>query len=82
MHHDIRTCLFALLILLPAAAGNASATPAFARQTGADCRTCHFQNMHSLNRYGREFKMNSFHETKKMRERRQREAAKRGKDHD
>jgi len=42
------------------------ANPAFSRQTGASCRQCHFQGMHSLNKYGREFLENGFRETKKM----------------
>ena len=44
----------------------AQAFPAFSRQTGCACTLCHFQNMHSLNAYGREFLENSFHETPEM----------------
>lgn len=61
----------------------ALAVPAFSRQIHADCRTCHFQNMRSLNRYGREFKQNGFTETNEMRElrlQRRQKAARPGKD--
>ncbi|HXH72742.1 MAG TPA: hypothetical protein VNI58_08020 [Mariprofundaceae bacterium] len=61
----------------------APAVPAFSRQIHADCRTCHFQNMRSLNRYGREFKQNGFTETNEMRElrlQRRQKAARPGKD--
>jgi len=44
----------------------ALANPAFSRQTGASCRVCHFQDFHSLNKYGREFLINGFRETGKM----------------
>jgi len=36
------------------------AIPAFARQTGAACLSCHFQEVPALNAFGRSFKMNSF----------------------
>jgi len=42
-------------------AHTASATPAFSRQIHADCRTCHFQNMNALNKFGRMFELNAFH---------------------
>ena len=53
---------FALLVvssiaLLP---NRAEALPAFARQTGAACLSCHFQTFPSLNAFGREFMFNSF----------------------
>ncbi|MBI4715676.1 MAG: hypothetical protein HY760_07055 [Nitrospirae bacterium] len=35
----------------------ASAIPAFARQTGMACATCHFQHYPALNAFGRNFKM-------------------------
>jgi len=38
----------------------AEAIPAFARQTGAACMSCHFQNFIALNPFGRAFKMGSF----------------------
>jgi len=38
----------------------AEAIPAFARQTGAGCMSCHFQNFVALNPFGRAFKMGSF----------------------
>jgi len=61
-----------IVFLSSISAGDAS--PAFTRQTGAACSVCHFQDMRSLNAYGREFLQNSFHETEKMlRERREME---------
>ncbi|WP_167632071.1 hypothetical protein [Mariprofundus ferrooxydans] len=36
------------------------AIPAFARQTGAACLSCHFQTFPALNSFGRAFKMGSF----------------------
>jgi len=57
----------------------AMATPAFSRQIDADCRTCHFQDMHGLNKFGREFKLNAFrlsrHMKEQLKERRKKEAA-------
>jgi len=41
-------------------AHTASATPAFSRQINADCRTCHVMGMHTLNKFGRMFKLNAF----------------------
>ena len=38
----------------------AQATPAFARQMGMDCMSCHYQNIPKLNSFGREFKMSGF----------------------
>ena len=48
----------------------AQAIPSFSRQIQADCRTCHFIGNKSLNKFGREFKINAFHETEEMRNRR------------
>ncbi len=42
------------------APGKAEALPAFARQTGAACLSCHFQTFPSLKAFGRSFMMNSF----------------------
>ena len=36
------------------------ATPAFARQAGKACSTCHFQHFPALNSYGQEFKAGGF----------------------
>jgi len=47
---------------------SAWATPSFSRQINADCRTCHFQSMPALNKFGREFKRNAFSLSKEMRE--------------
>jgi len=38
----------------------ASAIPAFARQTGAACYSCHFQTFPAIKAFGRAFKMGSF----------------------
>jgi len=38
----------------------ASAIPAFARQTGAACYSCHFQTFPAINAFGRAFKEGSF----------------------
>lgn len=59
---------FAAFLLMFTMPCEVPAVPAFSRQIHADCRTCHFQNMRSLNRFGREFKQNGFRETEKMRE--------------
>ncbi|PIP01727.1 MAG: hypothetical protein COW18_09690 [Zetaproteobacteria bacterium CG12_big_fil_rev_8_21_14_0_65_54_13] len=71
MNKQIRTAYqasaFALVCCIPL---SAQATPAFSRQINADCRTCHFQSMQSLNKFGREFKLNSFHETAEMKHKR------------
>jgi len=40
--------------------GDAEAVPAFARQTGLACNTCHFQHYPSLNAFGRAFKSGGF----------------------
>ncbi|MBU1776046.1 MAG: hypothetical protein KJ899_05345, partial [Gammaproteobacteria bacterium] len=41
-------------------APEASAIPAFARQQGKACSTCHFQHYPALNDYGRSFKAGGF----------------------
>ena len=38
----------------------ASAVPAFARQTGMNCATCHFQHFPTLNAFGRTFKQGGY----------------------
>jgi len=66
--------LWMLLCVLPGVVPRAQASPDYTRQTGADCATCHYQDMRSLNAYGREFLMHSYSETEKMIEdRRERE---------
>lgn len=52
--------LLALVVAIAAPAFTATATPAFSRQTQTECRTCHFMDMHGLNKFGREFKQNAF----------------------
>ncbi len=44
----------------------ASATPAFSRQTGQSCAACHFQRYPLLNAYGRSFKANGYTQTGKQ----------------
>ena len=45
-----------LFIIVATASAPSQAVPAFARQTGKACNTCHFQHFPILNAYGREFK--------------------------
>lgn len=47
----------AVLLYLP---GEAEAVPAFARQTGMACNSCHFQHFPSLNAFGRAFKAGGY----------------------
>ena len=49
--------LFALSLYVPQ---EASAVPAFARQTGMACNTCHFQHFPTLNSFGRAFKAGGY----------------------
>lgn len=85
MRQGLRPLVLGLAIatLMPS---TASATPAFSRQIHADCRTCHFQGMHALNRFGRAFMMNNFSLSKSMRqellERKKRERERRKKESD
>jgi len=48
---------FAMAVYSPR---EASAVPAFARQTGFACSTCHYQHFPELNSFGREFKAGGF----------------------
>jgi len=68
-----------ILLLAVGLSSPALANPAFSRQTGASCRLCHFQGMHSLSKYGRDFLRNGFRETMKMKERRRKIEKKRRK---
>jgi len=56
------TAAFALVVLSSIALvpTKAEAFPAFARQTGAACLSCHFQTFPALNAFGRAFMMGSF----------------------
>lgn len=49
--------LFALTLYVPR---EASAVPAFARQTGMSCNSCHYQHFPTLNAFGREFKAGGY----------------------
>lgn len=49
--------LFALTLYVPR---EASAVPAFARQTGMACNSCHFQHFPTLNAFGRAFKAGGY----------------------
>src|SRR3989344_6001518 len=42
---------------------SASAVPAFSRQTGQACASCHFQHYPALNAYGRAFKAGAYTQT-------------------
>ena len=48
------------LLATAAFAPEASAIPAFARQTGMACKACHFQHFPLLNSFGRAFKASGF----------------------
>jgi len=60
--------LAAVALLGVSFANTAWATPSFSRQINADCRSCHFQSMHSLNKFGREFKANAFKLSENMKQ--------------
>jgi hypothetical protein len=47
----------AVLFILPQ---EASAVPAFARQTGLACNSCHFQSLPTLNAFGRAFRASGY----------------------
>ena len=49
--------LFALSLYVPR---EASAVPAFARQTGMACNSCHYQHFPTLNAFGRAFKAGGY----------------------
>lgn len=53
-------CLFLLAMFFAASVENAYAVPAFARQTGLACNTCHFQHFPVLNEFGRSFKSGGY----------------------
>lgn len=52
--------VFTLFVVITAISTPSHALPAFARQTGKACNTCHFQHYPSLNAYGREFKAGGY----------------------
>jgi len=56
------TAAFALVVVssIALAPTKAEAFPAFARQTGASCLSCHFQTFPALTQFGRAFMMGSF----------------------
>ncbi|MDQ6957798.1 MAG: hypothetical protein Q9M24_01655, partial [Mariprofundaceae bacterium] len=58
----LTTAAFALVAVssIALAPTKAEAFPAFARQTGASCLSCHFQTFPALNAFGRAFMMGSF----------------------
>ncbi|MDO8989960.1 MAG: hypothetical protein Q7U91_10025 [Sideroxyarcus sp.] len=56
----------ASVLVATAFAPEASAIPAFARQQGKACSTCHFQHYPALNDYGRSFKASGFTEMGKQ----------------
>lgn len=51
---------FFLISVFVFSAPDAEAVPAFARQTGLACNTCHFQHFPALNAFGRSFKSGGF----------------------
>lgn len=52
--------LLASALAVSAFAPQASATPMYARQTGMECNSCHFQSMPALNETGRLFKAGGY----------------------
>jgi len=58
----LTTAAFALVVVssIALAPTKAEAFPAFARQTGASCLSCHFQTFPALTPFGRAFMMGSF----------------------
>lgn len=54
------------VLAITAFAPEASAVPAFARQTGKACTTCHFQSFPALNDYGQDFKASGYTEVGKQ----------------
>lgn len=60
----LRAKLYALCIVLAATvltlSEEASAVPAFARQTDMPCTSCHFQNFPALNTFGRSFRAGGY----------------------
>jgi hypothetical protein len=52
--------LSASLLATALVSAPSQATPAFARQAGKACNTCHFQHYPALNSYGQEFKAGGF----------------------
>lgn len=58
----LKKLLMPLVVLATTAAfvTPSQAVPAFARQTGKACATCHFQHYPTLNDYGRDFKANGY----------------------
>ncbi|MBF0471563.1 MAG: hypothetical protein HQL48_09315 [Gammaproteobacteria bacterium] len=53
----LKLSLLAIILIAPQLA---SAVPAFARQTGMSCRSCHFQNFPALNTFGRVFRSQGY----------------------
>lgn len=49
--------IFSTLLITPQ---DADAVPAFARQTGMQCTSCHFQNFPALNSFGRTFRAKGY----------------------
>src|SRR3989337_1452222 len=52
--------LFFIISVFVFSAPDAEAIPAFARQTGLSCSTCHFQHFPALNAFGRSFKAGGY----------------------
>src|SRR3989337_742017 len=52
--------LFFIISVFVFSVPDAEAVPAFARQTGLSCSTCHFQHFTALNAFGRSFKSGGY----------------------
>jgi len=55
-----QSLLLSIPILLSTLVQEASAVPAFARQTGLECMMCHAQNQSKLNSFGRDFARSAY----------------------
>lgn len=67
MHRIIRSISFCAAFVVAAIVATPSqAVPAFARQTGKACSTCHFQHYPALNAYGQDFKAGGYTEVGKQ----------------
>lgn len=60
MSRAVIRCAALAALTLFALPGSAAAVPAFARQTGATCSSCHFQHFPTLTPYGQSFKAGNY----------------------
>jgi hypothetical protein len=60
MKRYLALATFAVATVISLSSPPAEAVPAFARQMGVSCNTCHFQHFPMLNNFGRAFKASGF----------------------